>query len=544
MTHRTLVIGLDGYDAKIADDLIRAGRLPRIAALRKQCARFELDHGDAKRTGLGWEHVSMGRSPDAYARWSPVKFDVSRYEAVQHGTRGVPFVSATDLRAVVFDPPYFDLSRAPNARGIVCWGAHDPGIAPLSTPASLAGEIEARFGSYPATPFIYGFVWPYPALAREMGEALTRAVDVRAAASRWLLAERLPDWELAIVAVSELHSGLEGLWHGIDPRHPLHALPSAAPCRDGVIAIYEAVDRLVGQLCDAFSDARLVVFSLHGMGPNTSDVAGTLLLPELLYRRQFGRSFYTPRADWAAAPDGIPMLSPGERWSREVIGCLGDERETAAAARSWARGAWRKLGGRRRKRERAQKYVEWMPAVHYRRFWSRMDAFALPAYYEGQVRINLVGRERNGRVSPENYDAFCDALCAVLEACRDPRTGESVVSHIQRPVRKAPLSAPDTLPDLAVHWRGTPIELEHPSVGRVGPAPYRRTGGHTGGFGMAYLRGAGLAVGDYGVRSAFDVVPTMIELCGRRVTAGVSGSSLLRSADQAPDEAADTALIA
>lgn len=532
MTHRrTLAIGLDAYDPRLAEELIAAGRMPRIAALRPRCARFELDHGDAKRTGLGWEHVSLGRSPDDYARWSPVHFDARRYEATQKGAVGVPFTVGLDVRSVVFDPPYFDLRCAPACRGVVCWGAHDPGIESQSSPASLAAEIAARFGPYPATPFIYGFVWPDAELAREMGEALARAVDLRGEISRWMLAERLPDWDLALLCVSELHSGLEALWHGIDPSHPLHALPSAAPSREGVIGIYEAVDRLVGKLADAFPDARLVVFSLHGMGPNTADVAGTLLLPELLHRHHFGRPWFAPRADWAAAPDGIPPLAPGERWSREVIGCLGDgDGRAVHPLRKLARGAWRKLGGRRRKRERAAKYLEWMPAAHYQRFWSEMDAFALPAYYEGHVRLNLVGREGRGRVPLADYDAHCDALCRLIEECRDPASGEPAVAAISRPLRSAPLAALDTQADLCVKWRGTPIALEHPRHGRIGPAPFRRTGGHTGGHGMAYVSAPELASGDHGVRSAFDVVPTLIELCGAQVPSGVSGASLLRSA--------------
>ena len=155
-----------------------------------------------------------------------------------------------------------------------------------------------------------------------------------------------------------------------------------------------------------------------------------------------------------------------------------------------------------------------MPAAHYQRFWSEMDAFALPAFYEGAIRLNLIGRERRGRVRARDYDAHCDALCELVEACRDARTGEPVVERITRPLRGDPLAAAPTQPDLVVEWRCAPLALEHPHLGRIGPAPYRRPGGHTGGTGMAYLRSPELAPGDHGLRSAFDVVPTLIELCG------------------------------
>ena len=69
--------------------------------------------------------------------------------------------------------------------------------------------------------------------------------------------------------------------------------------------------------------------------------------------------------------------------------------------------------------------------------------------------------------------------------------------------------------------------LEHPRLGLVGPVPLRRTGGHTGRYGMAYVLAPGLDPGDRGVRSAFDVAPTIVDLLGARPAGPMSGSSLL-----------------
>jgi arylsulfatase A-like enzyme len=44
---------------------------------------------------------------------------------------------------------------------------------------------------------------------------------------------------------------------------------------------------------------------------------------------------------------------------------------------------------------------------------------------------------------------------------------------------------------------------------------------------MAYLKNARLEPGDHGVRSAFDVVPTLVDLLGEAPVAGLSGTSLL-----------------
>ena len=494
---RVLAIGLDGYEPSIGEALMASGRLPNLAALRARSARFELEHGAAKRTGLAWEHVSLGLSPEAASRFAAIHFDPQSYRVVQQGTNAQPLLARCDLRAVVFDAPYFDLSRAPNCEGLVSWGAHDAGCDPHARPATLGQEIEARFGAYPAKPFIFGFVWPDPDGTREMGDALARAVDTRAAIGSWLLAERLPEWDLALVVVAELHSALEGLWHGVDPQHPLHALPSAGPAREGVERVYGAVDRLVGTLCASAPDAHPVVFSMHGMGPNSSDVPSMLLLPELLYRAQCGRTGYTPRPEWGASPDGVPLLGAGESWT---------------------------------------------PAVKYERCWNEMDAFALPSFYDGQVRINLRGRERFGRVAPRDYAARCDAIVELVSACRDPRTGQPVVDGVER-LRGDPLAAGETQADLTFVWHGSALAFEHPRLGVIGPAPYRRPGGHTGGRGVGWFALPDAPQGDYGVRSAFDVMPTLLELCGVAAD-GISGESLMPAWQSAPHPCAGASLEA
>jgi arylsulfatase A-like enzyme len=50
---------------------------------------------------------------------------------------------------------------------------------------------------------------------------------------------------------------------------------------------------------------------------------------------------------------------------------------------------------------------------------------------------------------------------------------------------------------------------------------------------MAYVRGAGIVPGDRGVRSSFDVVPTLFDLLGEPAPKGLSGTSLLAATDGA-----------
>ena len=97
------------------------------------------------------------------------------------------------------------------------------------------------------------------------------------------------------------------------------------------------------------------------------------------------------------------------------------------------------------------------------------------------------------------------------------------------PVIDDPLDVAASGADMKVNWKENALSvLEHPHLGRVGPVPFRRTGGHTGPYGMAYLKSDMLAPGDYGTRSSFDVVPTLFDLLNEQVPARISGYSLGR----------------
>jgi len=528
---RVLTIYLDGYEPSLASRYMQAGDMPAMARLHQRGASWLLDHGPAQRTGLAGEHFATGLSPAGAGRWAAVDFDPASYRVWQVGTELRPF--AADLagtRTVVFDPPYFRLESAPGVRGLVNWGAHDPGVATSTNPPALQDEFIQRFGAYPATPWIYGFTWPSPGRTQEMGRQLAHAVDVRSRAAQWLLRERMPDWDFAVVTVSEPHSVIEALWHGVDPQHPLHGLPSAAPAAEGMRAVYQAVDRLVGELTAAFPEAITVVVSMGGMGPNRSDAASMLLLPELMYRHAHGRPLFQPGPTLPPAfAGGPPLLSPdGPTWDTWARRGFPRSAPPSRLERLWSRvrapfmpaDPWLA-------RKALVSEVDWMAARAYQPHWPGMRMFALPSFYDGRVRINLQGRERDGRVAPVDHAAAVQEVETLLHECVDPLTGDGVVDFFEYPSSRDPQRVGPTESDLVVVWKGMPLGLEHPRLGRIGPVPFRRTGGHTGPHGVACVAGDGIAAGERGIASSFDVVPTLLDLLGKPRPAQMSGHSLL-----------------
>ncbi|HEY5722733.1 MAG TPA: hypothetical protein VIT45_10460 [Allosphingosinicella sp.] len=522
---RVMMIGLDGFELSVAERLMAEGRLPALRRLRDSGAHMILDHGPAKRSGLAWEHVASGLTPDAAKRWSAVDFDPSTYRVKQCPALMMPFAAALPQRTIVFDAPYFDLRRSPNVLGMVNWGAHDPGVETFARPDGLLAEVEARFGPYPAPEWIYGFVWPSAERAGKLGRDLAAALDRRSEMTAWLFAERLPDWDFGFTVVSEYHSAIEALWHGADPAHPLHSHPSAEPARRGLEGVYEAGDRMLGRLVDLFPDASFLVFNLHGMGGNNADVADMALLPELLYRHNFGRPQMREPV-WPVTEGGVPIIAGDGRWEQEIDRVLAPSLRRPGPAGRGLAALRRRLGMDGKAGELS---LDWMPGVRYRRYWPAMRAFAFPSFYDGQVRINLKGREAHGLVDPADYESVCDEVETVLAECRDSQTGRPVAASIERLSR--PYERGRSEADMIILWQGAPLGFDHPRLGRIGPLPYRRPGGHTGERGYACIAGPGIARGDLGTRSAFDIVPTVIDLLGAAplATSGASFADDLRA---------------
>lgn len=151
-----------------------------------------------------------------------------------------------------------------------------------------------------------------------------------------------------------------------------------------------------------------------------------------------------------------------------------------------------------------------------------MRAFALPSYHHGRIRVNLEGREVNGIVSIDEYDAVLCEIEELLSTCRESRTGRPIVREFVR-VGGDPLVRGDDDVDLVVHWADDVLGISHPDLGTIGPLPPRRTGGHVSPFGRCMIVGPDVQPGDIGVRSSFDVVPTILSLVGSRSARPISG---------------------
>ncbi|MDJ0687661.1 MAG: hypothetical protein QNJ41_04045 [Xenococcaceae cyanobacterium MO_188.B32] len=182
--------------------------------------------------------------------------------------------------------------------------------------------------------------------------------------------------------------------------------------------------------------------------------------------------------------------------------------------------------------------LSWMPALWYSSLWTEMKAFALPAFADGHIRINLKGRDRDGIVEPSEYDALCSEITDVLYRLKDGRSQQSLVKQVVR-TRKFPLDNNPKLPDpdLIVIWHEIPTDLvDSPDVGHIGPITYNRPGGHReNGFLLA--KGQGITPNsNFSTGRAVDIGATILNLMGAPIPDYFDGRPLLELLTNLPQE--------
>jgi predicted AlkP superfamily phosphohydrolase/phosphomutase len=149
----------------------------------------------------------------------------------------------------------------------------------------------------------------------------------------------------------------------------------------------------------------------------------------------------------------------------------------------------------------------------YKSAWPRMKAFALPSFFDGLIRINVKGREPHGIVEHADYERVCQKLIEELHRLTNARTGGPLVNKIWR-TRRSP-NDPHCLPDadLVVTFTEAPADVvDSPAVGRMGPFPFVRVGGHRN-TGFLLARGPSIPVGKtMSDAELVDLPPTILQL--------------------------------
>ena len=504
------MIGLDAADLLLVDRWIADGSLANLAELKRTGSHGRLETSARYLAGSPWPTFYTGRPPSHHGIYADFQW---RHETMAYARPGADWLEArpfwrfldADRPVFVYDVPMILSCEPFPGTEISGWASHDK-LGPMAShPPELLDEMRREFGEWSISPEPYGpsRIGELLALRQELLENTTRS-------SR--LIRRMLDrpWKLAIVVFGALHRGGHRLWDRSSVRGSVSTAEGELFDR-ALRDLYMECDRAVGELAATAPDALVIVFSLHGMGPNSSRAD---LFDDMLHA----------------------ILHPGEPTPRNT----GLVRRFGELLPLDTR---RFLTARVPRRMQNRLISLWAAGGTD---WTRTEGFPLRADLQGYVRINLEGRERDGVVpSGQPYFELCDRIAEGLLTFRDGTTGEPVVESVQRIDRTLPDGpALDRLPDLVVHWPDTPAgtheSVESSRFGIVrratpGRIPNGRSGNHRPeGFFIAAGGNVPRMTGSELRADILDLAPTVLSLLEEPVPAGFDGVPIPELAGTAP----------
>jgi predicted AlkP superfamily phosphohydrolase/phosphomutase len=289
-------------------------------------------------------------------------------------------------------------------------------------------------------------------------------------------------WDLFAVVFSESHCAGHQFWHLHDESHVRHDPALRRELGDPVKTVYRALDAALGELLGRIDQETLaIVLCSHGMGPHydASYMLDGILLyledPKALERRRLGKE--------------EPLWVRGKRKLSRLISGQAPPSNNRA----------------------------------YRKYFAVPNNDVAPG-----IRINLVGREPQGKVRPgAEYENVCNKLIEDLLELRNAETREPIVQEVYRTSDRYDGEYLHLLPDLIVEWhREKPISsVWSPKFGAFSNKHRtRRTGDHRS-EGLLIGRGPGVGSGKLSPIDSRDIGPTIASYLGVTLT-GVDGRAI------------------
>ncbi len=504
MSHKVLVIGLDGATFDLLKPWMEEGHLPHLKKLIATGTSGELESTFPPLTAAAWVSFATGVNPG------------------KHGLFDFVFPRNGSYDVLVANPTL----RADKAMWNIA-SQHGKQVAIISVPMTYPPEpVNGLMMSCFMTPGPHS-EYTYPReLKRELiekgfhfetaisekhrsGDILKFLNEVAFSTKNRIetvlyLMQHKP-WDLFAFVFQSPDLLQHELWRLFDPTHPRHSDAEVEQYLELVKSFYDQLDTYIGQLIEAAGpQTATIVMSDHGFGRVTHlfYVNNWLLEQGYLVRK---------RGPWHA----FKQLTFRLGWTpMNVFKML-----------TYLRLAWLRQGFRfGQKYGTAKKVFFSFDDID----WSRTRAFSFGNF--GQIYINVKGRQQQGMVEPgAAFEQLRDEISQRLMAYVDPMTGKP---FIERVIKKEEIYAGqfyDEAPDLIALSNN----LEYVSFGTTDFGNNRVTGrifGMTGYHrmnGILIVNGPGVKVGARldGAR-IIDLAPTILYALGVPVPDSMDGKAL------------------
>jgi predicted AlkP superfamily phosphohydrolase/phosphomutase len=482
------VIGLDAADVTLIEQWSNQGLLPAFARLRKEGTWIGLKNKGELPSMTVWPAIYTGTHLGKNGIYFPVQIEPKHLKLglvtpQECGQR--PFwvhLAAGGKRPIVVDVPFSYPIPGLNGLQISNWGSYERYGSLASEPPKEARAIRERFGRYPYGEELCRNAPISQGDFRYVRRKLLAGVPVKGEMIRHLM--RAEPWDFFMGVFAETHPAGHYFWGGHDASN---AQKRGAGFKSTLLDVYQRLDNEIAKIAGTLDERTvLLIVSGHGMGANHS---GWHLVPEVLQRigmtRRPAVSGDASRKSWL-----IRLRESIPRRSRDLV-----SHWLPNKLRDHLRVHW------------ANSNIDWVNDL----------VFCLPTDAHGLIRVNLKGRDSNGKVnSGAEYGDICRRITRALKDLVDPQTGKRVVEEVFVTDEVFPGPERDRLPDLIVSW-GNGKEIETATsreIGTVnGKLPDPRSGNHRP-EGFALLYGPGINKGAESEGHLLDIAPSILSFYG------------------------------
>lgn len=389
---RTLLVGIDAACANVLDPIFESGSTPTLASLFEEGTAGRLESQIPPWTASAWPSIYTGTNPGKHGVFGFLSFEGYDWRIVNATHVREPMLwellDHHDVGSVVVNAPV--THPAPEIDGAIIPGYVAP-EEPQCQPAGIFDEVRDHVGEYR--------IYPNGGNGDRASVAEYRnLVSMRGEAFRYLCDRFDPEFGFLQFQVTDT---------------VLHEYPGD---REKVQAVYEAVDRELEATFEECEPDTVIVVSDHGMDA---------------YDQRFRMNdFLRERGYIESTRGGVGMPT----WAKIRDGQLVDGREGTSNDRNWIDHAMALAGsvgltsqriGRILERVGLAEFVmEVVPDDAIRSASEQVDFAASTAYMrtriECGVRLNVVGREPDGVVSPTEYERVREELMETLREARCP----------------------------------------------------------------------------------------------------------------------------
>ena len=527
MPSKVVVIGLDGATFTLLRPWMEQGRLPFFRSLVEDGVSGPLRSCIPPVTVPAWQCFMTGKNPGQLGIAGFLQSKPHSYEEVPISATSCTartfweWLSLDGKRLAVLNVPYS--AMPPHFNGVFIGGFDIPPsrMAEAVYPPGLLQEIERKFGEYRV--YLKMPQWIAPLLSIDRFEFAIEAflrdcqdlTDYQFRAAYDLIGRDQFDLVMFYQLVPDRIQHL--LWYIIDPAHPWHDAAAHSPFRETIAGYFQKLDaqlaklvRLVGQ------DVTVIVLSDHGFGPVLRGIDLNSWLVQEGYVQiktqpwsQFKRRLW--QLGWGPYSLLGPLLKYPLRWPLVQKRLL-----------------------RRFKTQRPFHGWDRLLQVMNRLFlstedidWPRTQAYCLSEF--GMLRLNVQGREPQGAVPPEHYEALRDELVEKLQGLVDPATNRRVMGQIFTKEQAYHGKYVDVMPDIAylpfvseyLAVNPTTFLTSRVFIDNIGVSGFHRLDGVLLACGPGLKKGAAIEGA-----TLFDLAPTLLHLMGSRVPEDMDGRVL------------------